>query len=356
MPLCCCAETRQEGEATPRPYLLKDEEGQVTLGWGRGPRLRSCPWSSAPHPPCSPLLWALGLGPGTAFRGPQAPSWTQVWGSAGEDPGPGHSPQPAVAGTCSCRRFNPKGPDTPCPPSAGQGVGHSTVQGRPFRLPGTWAGPARGQHGQGLPPHVDRWMWRKLLAVGMKSLSPSARAPISWHGQRAPVLHGGACRSWKNVWSPFSAPKSWLEAGPGQALKLGTIIPESLGVLQEPPEKSSGGPVEGGVGSGPPEPRGRLSLLGHGQHGSHACLAPCAGHSEALSVRAHGREGVWHPGGLAPTVERAGLRAHPCPRPDTTQSKRGPRERGPRAHLLRVPAPCRPQCVCVHARMCDIRL
>lgn len=245
--------------------------------------------------------------------------------------------------------FQPKGSRHTLSAQRRSGCGPHHGTRPPLPSPGHLGWSSSGAAWPGSPASRGQVEWHKLLAVGMKSLSPSARAPISCRGQRAPVLRGGACRSRKNVWSPFSAPKSWLEAGPGQALKLGTIIPNSLGVLQEPPEKSSGGPVEVGAGSGPPEPRGRLSLLGHGQRGSHACLAPCAGHSEALSVRAHGREGVWHPGGLAPTVERAGLRARPCPRPDTAQSKRGPRERGPGARLLRVPTPCRPQCVCACA-------
>lgn len=356
-PCPCAAVLRQsrKGRSPLVSHLLKDEEGQVTFSWGRGLRLRSCPWSSAPHPLCGLVPWALVPGHGTTFRGLQAPSWTQVWGSAGEDPGPGYPPQPAVAGTCICHRFNPKGPDTPCPPNAGWGVGHTMAQGRPFRLPGTWAGPARRQHGQGLPPHMDRWTWCKPLAVGTKSLSPSARASISsWCGQRAPVPCCGTCGS-RNVWSPFSAPKSWLEAGPGRALKLWHHRPQQ-------PRCPAGTPGEvvwrapwRGVGLWASRTK-RKTQPPRAQPTQIACLprAMCG------ALRGIVSEGSW-PGRR---VASQGAGAHsgeswsvgrPCPRPDTAQSKHGPRERGPGAHLLRVPSPCRQQRACACVRMCDIR-
>lgn len=162
----------------------------------------------------------------------------------------------------------------------------------------------------------------KLLAMETKSLSPSVRASISsWRGQRTPVPSSGACGSQKNIWSPFSAPKSWLEAGPGRALKLEHHLPRQ-------PRCPAGTPGEvvWRMGRAPGlQNQEEDSLLGHSQRGLPTCPAPCAGRSEALSVRAHGLEGVWRPGGLALTEGRAGLRAHPCPQPDTAQGKHGPR-------------------------------
>lgn len=165
-------------------------------------------------------------------------------------------------GTCSCRRFNPKGPDTPCPLSAGRGVGHAMARGRPFRLLGAWAGPARRQRGQGLPPHVDRRMRCKLLAVGTKSLNTSVRASISsWRGQRAPVPCGGALEARRTSGVPPLSPRAaggWTWPSPPAG------APSSLTALMScrNPRRSR---LENGAGSRPPEPRGRLSLLGHGQ-------------------------------------------------------------------------------------------
>lgn len=196
------------------------------------------------------------------------------------------------------------------------------ARGRPFRLLGAWAGPARRQRGQGLPPHVDRRMRCKLLAVGTKSLNTSVRASISsWRGQRAPVPCGGALEARRTSGVPPLSPRAaggWTWPSPPAG------APSSLTALMScrNPRRSR---LENGAGSRPPEPRGRLSLLGHGQRGSPTCPAPRAGHSEALSVRAHGLEGAWRPGGLALTEGRAGLRAHPCPQPDTARGKHGPR-------------------------------
>lgn len=48
-----------------------------------------------------------------------------------------------------------------------------------------------------------------------------------------------------------------MEAGP---LSLGTIVPPGLDVLPESMTKSSGRTVEARMGTGHPEPRGKLSL------------------------------------------------------------------------------------------------
>ena len=168
-------------------------------------------------------------------------------------------------------------------------MGHTMARGRPFRLLGAWAGPARRQRGQGLSPHVDRRMRCKPFTVGTKLLGPSVRASISsWRGQRAPVRCGGALEAGGTSRVPPLSPRAgWRLAWPSP--QAGAPSSPTASMSCRNPRRSR---LENGAGSRPPEPRGRLSLLGHGQRGSPTCPAPHAGHSEALSVRAHGLEGV----------------------------------------------------------------
>ena len=127
--------------------------------------------------------------------------------------------------------------------------------------------------------------------------------------------------SQKNIWSPSSVPKSCWRLDLAKPSSWSTIVPDSLDVLQEPPEKSFGewGRLPASRTKRETQPPRAWPAR------SPTCPAPRAGHSEALSVRAHGLEGAWRPGGLALTEGRAGLRAHPCPQPDTARGKHGPR-------------------------------
>lgn len=154
---------------------------------------------------------------------------------------------------------------------------------------------------------VNRSPWERSRSVHRPEL-PSPPGVDRGHLSRAAGLVEAGTSG-----VPSLLPRAGWRLDPAEPSSCGTIVPNSLGVLPEPPEKSSGGRRGGGSGSGPPEPRGRLSLLGHSQRRSHACPAQCAGHSEALSVRARGPEGVWPPRGLVPTAGRAGLWAIHAP-------------------------------------------
>lgn len=226
MLLRCCAETTQEGDVT-RPYLLKDEEGQVTSAGDEG---HVCAAVRGPqhHIRLQPGPVGWGWDPTPPSGDPRLPAGLKSGGQQVKTQALDTSPlslllQARAAAAVSTQRVQTH----PVRPQRRSGVGHTTAKAAPSASR-TWAGPAQGQHGQGLPPHVDRWMWHKLLAVGMKRQSIRQELPISRRDRGHLSCAAGLVEARRMSGVP-SLPQELAEAGPGQALKLGTIVPAQPG-------------------------------------------------------------------------------------------------------------------------------
>ena len=216
------------------------------------------------------------------------------------------------------------------------------ARGRPFRLLGAWAGPARRQRGQGLPPHVDRRMRCKLLAVGTKSLNTSVRASISsWRGQRAPIPCGGALEARRTSGVPPLSPRAGWRLDLAKPSSWSTIVPDSLDVLQEPPEKSFG---EWGRLPASRTKRETQPPRAWPARIAHLPRATCGALGGAVS------EGS-RPGRRVASWGAGAHRGESCsagpPMPPARHCTRQTRpQRGPGPRLLRAPRPCGQQAVC----------
>ena len=153
--------------------------------------------------------------------------------------------------------------------------------------------------------------------------------------------------SQRNISSPSSVPKSWLEAGLAKPSSWSTIVPNSLDVLQEPPEKSFG--EWGGLPASRTKrktqpPRAWPARIAHLPHATCGAL----GGAVSEGSRPGGRVTSWGAGAHKGESGSAGPPVPPA-RHCTRQTRP---QRGRGARLLRAPRPCGQQAVCACLCVC----
>lgn len=309
----------RKGRSPLVSQLLKDEEGPVSFSWGRGPvsvvlsihihcEAQSCGlWGQGPAPPSEDPRLPAGL----KFGGQQVKTqaldtplslllWARAAATVLTQRVQTHPVCPAQVGAWATP-WHEATPSVFWAPGLVQ-LGGSVA--KVYRL--TWTG------GCG----VNCSPWEQSRSVH-QSEPPSPPGVDRGHLSRAV----GLVEARRTSGVPPLPPRAGWRLDLAEPSSWSTIIPDSLGVLQEPPEKSFG--EWGGL----PASRTKRKTQPPWAWPARIAHLPCAtcGALGGVSVRSHGLEGVWRPGGLALTEGRAGLRAHPCPQPDTAQGKHGPR-------------------------------